>query len=344
MYSVNLVNKIRKYYKKYNNGVELSLINYEGYNYYIRIDEDSRKHLFYLTYVDLNRMVKFNKNLINKILIPGQVIDLLSSILHRDLIIIKDNEHKKNLIKSDIDLVHFKCDIDYEKLDYTFQTFIPDYLPFLPEVFAVIFNYLPHHLYGLYNELIAVYTNTTENYLYRKTFKFDLMRGKLDKVFNPQVIEKGEEYYKNKNVRFLELINNSYYAVVQSKNDTYTVIIDYNKTTKETRMACNCPCEFKCKHMYATVKQIRNKEFFKYYKVRYIDSNRDYFNNVFSMNYYLCLGIDLDRILLLYPNGEIHSVYLYDSQGNPMFEVVEDSEDNYLTNYIKNNKIKKELD
>ena len=113
MYSVNLVNKIRKYYKKYNNGVELSLINYEGYNYYIRIDEDSRKHLFYLTYVDLNRMVKFNKNLINKILIPGQVIDLLSSILHRDLIIIKDNPFRffTYMIFSTSIMIFFICRI-----------------------------------------------------------------------------------------------------------------------------------------------------------------------------------------------------------------------------------------
>ena len=333
MYSIKLVNDIKRKYNKYDNGIELLLVNYEGLNYYIRIDKDRFRDIYYLHSFDLNIMDKYNKRLVNRLVIPKQSVDYICDLLSNQ--IIKDNKSDKHLIHSDDNLVHFKANIDYIEYDYSFQSFIPLKISFLADIMYVIFNNLPNRLFDVFNELIAKLNKTENKYLYKKPFKFDLFKGSLDKVFSNLVIQRGENYYLNKQVRYLEKINKSYYSVVESDNALYTVIIDYDNKDKTIKMTCNCTCEFYCKHMYATIKAIRNKEFFKFYKVRYIDENATYYDKIFSNNYFLCLDIQGDKLFILYPNGEIHPVFIFDKAGNSMFEVVEDSQDNYLTNKIK---------
>ena len=335
MYNIDKINKIKKYYKKYYNGIELFLINYEGLNLYIRIDKERYKNVYYLSYIDLNIMDKFNKKLINRTIIPKQSVDYICDILINQ--IVKDNKvYKESNIESDTDLVRFKANIDNIKYNYTFNLFIPSNIAFLSDVLGVIFSYMPHNLFELYNELNGALNHRENDYLYHKPFKFDLFKGKLDKIFDEKVINKGERCYKNHNIRFLELINNSYYAVIEDPNEgLYTCIIDYDKDDKMTTLACSCTNNYRCEHMYAVIEAIRNKEEYKYYKVRYVEENIDYYNKIFSNNYYLCLGIEEDRIFILYPNGEIQSLFLLDKNHKSMFEVVEDSEDYYLTNLIK---------
>ena len=325
----DIVKRIKKYYKKYNNGIELSLVNYEYLNYYIRIDE--YKGTYYLRYFDLNSMDKFNKKYINQIIIPEQSINYILDILDNN---VYDKTHKDNINDSN-ELVELKIYTSKHNYNYLFNTFIPVELSYLADIFYVIFSYLPYRFFDIFNELIAKLNNTENKYMYKKSFKFDLFKGKLDNVFSPTIINRGEEYYKNKKVRYLELINNSYYAIVESDRGLYSVIIDYDKKNKNIKLSCNCPCEFFCKHMCAVILAIRNKELFKFYKVRYIEEKSDYYSKLFSLNYFLALDIEDDKIYILYPNGEIHGVYFLDSNKNPMFEVVEDSDDNYLSNKIQ---------
>ena len=50
----NKIESINKYFKKDNNIIELSLINYEGYNIYIRLDELKSTKTFKLSWFDLD--------------------------------------------------------------------------------------------------------------------------------------------------------------------------------------------------------------------------------------------------------------------------------------------------
>ena len=56
----NKIELINKYFKKDNNIIELSLINYEGYNIYIRLDELKRTKTFKLSWFDLDLILDKN--------------------------------------------------------------------------------------------------------------------------------------------------------------------------------------------------------------------------------------------------------------------------------------------
>ena len=56
----NKIESINKYFKKDNNIIELSLINYEGYNIYIRLDELKSTKTFKLSWFDLDLILDKN--------------------------------------------------------------------------------------------------------------------------------------------------------------------------------------------------------------------------------------------------------------------------------------------
>ena len=56
----NKIELINKYFKKDNNIIELSLINYEGYNIYIRLDELKSTKTFKLSWFDLDLILDKN--------------------------------------------------------------------------------------------------------------------------------------------------------------------------------------------------------------------------------------------------------------------------------------------
>lgn len=334
MYNEEIIKKVQKLYKKYNNVAELSLINYEGLNYYIRLDYNKKTNLFYLRSINMNLVYKFDKSLINQEIISNQPVDYMCNILQRNEI----KEYDKSIKDSNTDLVVFKAKLGDNIYNYRFNLFIPQKIGFLADVLYMFFANLPQRMYLLFDEMCASLTHNEIRYTYKKPFKFDLFKGDLTKVFNDKVIVEGTKYYEDHKVRFIEKINNSYYATVEDdKGNLFTVIIDDLKEDKTIRMGCNCTCEFFCKHMYATILSIRNKEEFKYYKVRYIDEHAEtMYEKLFTPNYYLCIGVDRDKLLLVYPNGKIDAVFIFDHDGYPMFEVVEDDEEKTLTDYINN--------
>ena len=330
MYSEETVKKTRKYFRKYINFIEVEFVNYEGLNYYIRIDKDKKKDLFYLRSYNMNLCGDFKKDLINQEIISGQTMDIIYDILNKAET--NNFDCSKN---KDTDYVQF---IDKKgNREYKFNLFIPQNIAFMADLFFMLFSNLPKRMFTLFEELTASLSHNEIKYTYTKPFKFDLFKGDLTKVFNDKVIVEGKKYYGEKRVRFIEKINNSYYATIDGNNkNLYTVIVDYDAKTKTIRMGCNCPCEFFCKHMYATILSIRNKELFKYYKVRYIDENSyTMYDKLFSLNYFLCIGVEDEKLILVYPNGQIQSVFIFDADGNSMFEVVEDDQDKSLTKYIK---------
>lgn len=78
--------------------------------------------------------------------------------------------------------------------------------------------------------------------------------------FEYQILKRGINYYKNKNVIAVYKNNNTYYSQVSSDNgiDEYQVKIIEKKDGVE--MECDCPCSYPCKHEYATLLAIDNND------------------------------------------------------------------------------------
>ena len=61
--------------------------------------------------------------------------------------------------------------------------------------------------------------------------------------------------------------------------------------------------------------------------------------------YYLCLGVEDDLLVIVNNQGSLELVPVVDEDNNPLWDVLEDTEDEYLTkeieNIIKRKKIKK---
>ena len=91
--------------------------------------------------------------------------------------------------------------------------------------------------------------------------------------FNPVIIERGINYYKDNKVR-LEIIDDlkQYTAkVVGNDDNVYDITVDLDLSENSGHFECNCPCDFLCKHIYATLLEIdeasnvASKVFDKYY-------------------------------------------------------------------------------
>ena len=325
----NISKKYNKYYHKDKNIFEISLINYDSLNLYIRLDYSKKENLFFIRYLNILDH-KFNIKNTNQVTLSNELGGLIVSILQQ-----LTNTELDDTNETNTDLVCFTSNINKKHIEYKFNSFIPLKAIILGDIFYYLFDSMPFKYHSIFAKLIAKINNTDYKYTYKMPFKFDLYREKLDKVFSASTIQKGEECYKLEKVRFLERIQDSYYATVEGENGLYTVIVDYDNKTRTTTLACSCPYEYFCKHMYAVIKSIRNKETYKYYKVRYVEENADMYNKMFSQHYYLCLGIVDDKIIILLPDGSMKRLFVYDKNNNPMFEVVEEDEDHTLSKKIK---------
>ena len=334
MYNTELIKKANALYKKDINLIELSFINYEGFNYYIRIDKDKKREVYYLRSINFLAFDKFDKKLMNQEILFDRPVKVIEDLLRGAKIIEQDTSNKS----VDIDLVRFKANLNDKEYKYTFNLFIPKNLPFLMDVFYMIFTNLPQRVFPVFEELGASIKNCEMKYLYKKPFVFNIFKDDLKKIYDPKVIEKGEEAYNNQNVRFLEQIHDSFYATLEDlkNNKLYSVLVNYDKEHKLTTLSCTCPLQAHCEHTYAVLKSIRNKERYNYYKVRLVDNkNHNMFDKMFSLNYYLCIGFNVDSLILVFPNGEISSVPILDQEGRSVFEVMEDDPNHSLTANIK---------
>lgn len=80
--------------------------------------------------------------------------------------------------------------------------------------------------------------------------------------------ERGKEYFLNKKIKTCIKNNNEYYATVTgSEHNEYHVFISTSKSTyqhhESINYVCDCPFEFPCKHIYAVLLAIDNKQYIK---------------------------------------------------------------------------------
>ena len=78
--------------------------------------------------------------------------------------------------------------------------------------------------------------------------------------FGYQIKERGKYYYESGHIINIYKDGNKYYAKVRgTKDEPYIVTVQNNEY--EVEYECNCPYEYPCKHEYAVLKAISNKEY-----------------------------------------------------------------------------------
>ena len=80
-------------------------------------------------------------------------------------------------------------------------------------------------------------------------------------LFDDSVKERGKNYYEQNKVISCHKDDNMYYSKVRGSQDvTYNITIEIDE---EVKFTCDCPCEFECKHIYATLLAIKDKTYDK---------------------------------------------------------------------------------
>ena len=86
----------------------------------------------------------------------------------------------------------------------------------------------------------------------------NLLTEKYEKLFEPQIIYRGKEYYRNNLVKRCLKTPEGYLAKVNGNRD-YNVKI--NIINDDIEMSCDCPYGLNCKHEYATLMAIDNGKY-----------------------------------------------------------------------------------
>ena len=319
------INNIKKHLKKSKLLLEIYLLNYETYNIYIRID--------YLKKLDVYKISWFDLEIINNNIEKYIGSEYISKKEIKEIITILENKDNNFHEEQDKNKVVFNAYIN-EGYHYQFTRFIHKNLSFLSEIFVIIFNNLPKKLDSFLYELHAELMNTRSRYEYNDSIIFDLYNDDLNRVFYKKIIERAEQYYNDGQVKFLEKIEDKYYAIV-SGTEKYLTVIKYNEDTKEMLVYCTCPCKFYCKHLYAIIKAIRNNKEHKFYKVLYINKKENLLENIINTKYLLCSGLEEDCLEIINKYGEIELVPLLDEDNNINFKILEEDKERTLSKEIQ---------
>ncbi len=334
------IKAIKRYFKRDKMFLELYLLDYEGYNFYIVINYIKKIKSYKLSWFDLDILEekKIDKY-INYEYIDDQLISNINECFSKYIV----SSNYQDDLKKENNIVmlnaNIKTKVD-EKISVSFNQFLPKSLAHLSDLFIVIFKNMPKKLENFLFEILARLTNSTTKYEYKKEFSFDLFNDDIDKIFAYQIRERGKKYYEEQKVTYLEKIDDRYFAVVEG-NEKYLVIIQYNEDAKIMQVYCSCPCEFYCKHIYAVILAIRNNDFNRFFKISYKNPNESLMERIMSFNYFLCLGIVEQNFEILNNYGEIELVPILDINDKCNWEVLEDTEDEQLMkqlqNFIRNN-------
>lgn len=321
---------VDKYLKQNKNIIKLALINYEGLNYYIRLDFNPKDKLYYLYSINL---IYINKpkdivKLLNRELIINETIEVLSKIKFNRICesfdCINDYDNKVYLC------ARFN-DVDYE---YKFNNYIPKRLNYFSQILLILFSNLPKRMDIIYDELMANINGVAYKFDYYKYIKFDLLKDDLRDIFVPEVIKDGEKYYKSDKITFLERNNfNRWFAYTIDKDQEY--IVNITPSDNKIKLACSCPKDRYCKHIYAVIKEIRDGNIKPFYKVRINNPNETSYDKMTNFNYLYTMGVIDDKLKVISEDGQLILVPVLDKNKNIMFEVLEDDDDKLYEALLK---------
>jgi hypothetical protein len=323
--------KIDSYLSKkgYDLIMSLFLENYNNYYLYIRFDYVKTIQAYKITWIDMDFInYKHPENYINTQIMTrnmGIKLDRLLGSIDTENTYLEDD----NILGDRVEIV-FNNKFGYK--EYTFSRFLPNELKSLFDPIIIVFTYLPRSMEVILEEMLAKYSGGEEYYNHLKPIKFNLKKDKIDDIFRKDVIERGKKYYEEGHVTFLEKIDNKYVALV-SGDKPYLVIIE-EIDEDFTLIRCTCPCEYYCKHEYATLLAIKEKKFNNFYKVRFIGKEETLLERIRNGAYSICCGVENDSLLIITNDNEIVKMPII-LNGKKCFEVIEDDDDKSLSEYLK---------
>ncbi|MEG1892425.1 MAG: SWIM zinc finger family protein [Bacilli bacterium] len=324
----NKLSKIYRHYKKNIIFLELKIENYEYFSYYIRIDYIKKYKQFKLIWFDMNLMEDDDiEKYANYEYIPSIMVDYIKEMVEENESIYIDQKNNETEGKVSL-LVNARCKDGYY-YSAQFLKYIPKDCDYIADIFFILFDHLPHKLCDLYFELNAELTDTVEKYECQNKFKFNLFKDDLKSLFGDDVYNRGEEYFKESKVLFLEEQNGKYFAVVEGSTN-YVVVIEYTEETNETQVHCSCPCEFFCKHVCAVILAIRKKKFKNFYKVAIKDDDATLIEMLTNFKYILCLSVQDNLIEIIDNTLNILFVEILDKNKVNNWVVLEDSKDKII--------------
>ncbi len=326
----NIFEKINKYLTKKGHEMCLSIYlkDYNSNNIYIRFDYVSKLSVYKIVWVDLNFLDE--KHLEDYISMQMVTKFLSLKIVEKMTEKEYENSYSYNdeIIGDRVEILSYFQNIH----EYIFDRFLPLELDFLIDPLAMIFSYLPRSMEVFLNEIFAKFDHQEDKYNYLKPIKFDLFKDDLNKLFDYNLRQAGEKDFQNDKVSFLEKIDNRYVAIVDGK--TVSLVIIELIDDEHILMWCNCKCDTYCKHICSVIKAIRNKKFNNFYKVSYTGQEKSLLDKVTVGNFYLCFGVDGDKILLITSQGTIFPAHIM-HKNKCVFEVIEDDDDCSLSKYLK---------
>lgn len=334
----SVFDKINDYLTKRGHELVTSIYlnNYNSNNIYIRIDYIRKLSIYKIVWVDLNF---FNEKKIGDYINSQMVTKYIAVKLIENLAKIDmDSSYTFNdkIIGDRVEIVTY---LNEEPKEYVFDRFLPFELEPFIDVFAIVFSYLPRGMEVFLHEIFAKFDGNEERFNALKPFKFNLSKGDLSSIFRKMVITRGEKLYEENKVKFLEKVEDNYYlSIVEDDGIDYLTVIRL-VDEKYVHMWCNCKCDYYCKHLYATIKAIREKKYINFYKVKYTGKEESLLEKVTISNYYLCFGIKNDKILLINDDGTIFPCDIV-QKGKVAFEVLEDDDDCTLSKQLKEIKTK----
>lgn len=329
----NIINIIDNYLTR--NGHEkvftINLNNYNCNNIYIRFDYVKTIKAYKIVWVDLKFVNKRNiKDYINM-----QIVTSLLANRFMDFVCAIDMEseckYNDKIIGDRVEVVNYAIGNGASHL-YVFDRFLPLEWKCLVDPFAIIFSYLPRSMEVFLNEIFGKLDGLEESFNYVKPVKFNLLKDDVKDLFKPAVIARGNKYYLDEKVVFLEKVNDKYLAIVEGEYP-YLVIL-HIIDDEHVVMWCNCKHKGYCKHTYAALLALRNNKLKPFYKVKHIvNSDETLLEKVVDGGFNLCFGVEEDNLLLISNDGGI-LVEPIVKDGRVVFEVLEDDDELSLSDYI----------
>lgn len=309
----------------------VNLKKFNGNNIYIRFDYVKTIKAYKIVWVDLKFVNKRNiGDYINM-----QIVTSLLANRFMEFVFSLDLEsgsyYNDRIIGDRVEIVNYAKGVKLAST-YIFDRFLPLEWKSLVDPLAIIFSYLPRSMECFLNEIFAKLDGVEDNFNYVKPVKFDLFKDDVKDIFKPAIIARGNKYYLDEKVVFLEKINDKYIAIVEG---TYPYLVIFHLIDEEhVVMWCNCKHKGYCKHSYAALLALRNGKFKPFYKVKYLDNpNETLLDKVVDGGFNMCFGVEGDNLLLVSNDGGI-VVQPIINEGRVMFEVIEDDDELSLSEYI----------
>lgn len=319
---------IEKYYKDDTLFFAAYLNNYNNFHIYIRIDYIDKLKCYKLRWFDLDfvkdsKIVKYESSE----MVEEDVIDTIEK-----LCTVLNVDQKKNYWGKENNVgiyIDAKCK-NSDEVKIKFYKYIPEHCEALYQIMSIIFEIVPRKLYPFFEEIGYIFNGGADTFEYEKRFRFDLFKGDLDKVFNIPTCVRGTRYYDERRVLFLEKVDDRYFAVVNG-NELYLVIIKYDEVSKDMQVYCSCPCDVFCKHIYAVIMAIREKDFKPFYKVMPKREYTDMFDKLMNINYTFSIGMVEDVIGIIGEDGYIEWLDILDEDKKSKWIIVEDDDKQRFT-------------